>query len=82
MRSRDEEKLSKTGKVVWALMKEKGLRTGEVAAMMGKPVKVVSDRIGQTNISVKALDEIVRVLGYKIMVVPYGTKGDNFHDVG
>lgn len=81
MRNRDEEKLGKTGKVIWAIMKEKGLRSGEVAAMMGKQTKVVSDRISQPNISVKALDEIVRVLGYKIMVVPYGTKGDNFYDV-
>lgn len=78
-----ERELTQTGKAIMAIMEKREMGTIALAdALGGKPVSTISDRIRQTNISVDKLNEIVRVLGYKIMLVPAGTKGDGFYDIG
>ena len=77
-----KRELSDTGKAVKAIMDLKGFGTNSLAAAMGKTPRALCDRIYQKNISIDKLQEIVRVMGYKIMLVPRGTKGDGFFDVG
>lgn len=82
MTKRSPDGITTTGKSIKAIMESKGMGTNALADAMGKSVSTVCDRIYQQNISVDKLNEIVRVLGYKIMLVPRGTKGDGFYDVG
>ena len=81
MAKRDPAGITDTGKAIKAIMESKGMGTNALANAMGKSVSTVCDRIYQQNISVEKLDEIVRVMGYKIMLVPHGTKGEGFYDV-
>ena len=34
------------------------------------PIRRISERLSQENISIKVLDEMLRVLGYKIVLMP------------
>lgn len=79
----EERKLTQTGSAIVSIMEKRGMGTLALAdALGGKPVSTISDRIRQKNISIDKLNEIVRVMGYKIMLVPAGTKGDGFYDIG
>ena len=82
-KSREEAKmeLSETGRAIRAIMERKGMTTSELAAAMGKSPRLLCDRISQRTISVERLDEIVRVMGYKISIVPRATRGEDFHDI-
>ena len=82
-KSREEAKteLSETGKAVRALMDKKGMSVSELAAAMGKSPRLLCDRISQRTISVEKLDEIVRVMGYKICIVPRNTRGEDYYDI-
>ena len=82
MAKRDPAGITATGKAIKAIMESKGIGTNALADAMGRPVGTVCDRIYQQNISVEKLDEIVRVMGYTIMLVPRGTRGEGFYDVG
>lgn len=82
MAKRSPDGITTTGKAIKAIMDNKGMGTNALADAMGKTPSTVCDRIYQKNISIDKLDEIVRVLGYKIMLVPRGTKGEGFYDVG
>lgn len=73
---------TETGKAIQAIMELKGMGTNALADAMGKSPNVVCERIYMENISVKKLEETIRVMGYKIMLVPRGTKGNGFFDVG
>lgn len=73
--------ITETGRAIQAIMERKGIGTNALADAMGKPASTVCDRIYMKNISIDKLDEIVRIMGYKIMLVPRGTKGDGFFDV-
>ena len=71
------------------IMKNKGKTLGDVAKAIaddtdGKaiPVRRISERLSQENISIKLLDEMVRVLGYKIVLMPIDeTTPDNAYTV-
>lgn len=76
-----KREVTTTGKAIQAIMEKNGMGTNALADAMGRPVSTVCDRIYLKNISVEKLDEIVRVMGYKIMLVPRGTKGDGYFDV-
>ena len=79
----EERKLTQTGSAIVSIMEKRGMGTLALAdALGGKPVGTISDRIRQKNISIDKLNEIVRVMGYKIMLVPAGTKGDGYYDIG
>ena len=41
-----------------------------LAARIGKKPRVVTDRLAQENISIDKLNEMLRALDYKIMIVP------------
>lgn len=67
----------KATEAVREIMKDQGKTVGLLAKAMpadsdGKevPVRRISERLSQDNISVKVLDEMLRVLGYKVVLMP------------
>lgn len=52
------------------IMKIKELRPSVLAARMGIKGNVLSERFGQKNISVAKLNEMLRPMDYKIVLVP------------
>ena len=61
-------------KAIREIMKNRGVLVGDLAYKMNKPLSTTSERLSQTNISVKLLLEMARVLGYKVKLVPLGSK--------
>ena len=51
-------------------MKDTDVGTNTLADRLGKPARLVSDRLSQENISIEKLDEMLRLLDYKIVVLP------------
>ncbi len=64
----------KTSEAVREIMKEQGIGTTKMASRMDKTPRVVSDRLRQDNMSVSILNELLRVLDYKVIIVPRDTK--------
>lgn len=59
------------------IMTLQGKKVSDIAKAMpedvdGKevPIRRISERLSQDNISVKVLDEMLRVLGYKVVLMP------------
>lgn len=60
-------------RVVREIMEKKGIGTSAMAKALGRPMRLVSDRLSvdkSENLSVDKLDEFLEVLGYKIVVIP------------
>ncbi|MBO6268089.1 MAG: hypothetical protein J6N19_02960 [Clostridium sp.] len=60
---------------------KKGLGLTEMAYMLGWKtdssgiaIRRVNDRLHQENISISRMDELLRVMGYKIILMPVTTK--------
>ena len=64
----------KAVEAVRAIMKEQDIGTNKMADRMGKPPRLVSDRLSQDNISITKLNEMLRLLDYKVMFVPRDTR--------
>lgn len=64
----------KTGDAVREVMKLKEVGVNQLADKMGKSPRLVSERLGQENISVKKLNEMLRLMDYKILIVPRDTQ--------
>lgn len=60
--------------VVREIMRNQEVGLNKVADRMGKTPRLVSDRLSQDNISIAKLNELLKVLDYKIMVVPRDAK--------
>ncbi len=60
----------KANKVIREVMKIKGERVASLADKLGIVPNVLSQRLTQENISANKLDEMLRAMGYKIIVVP------------
>lgn len=81
--ARNHRETTAVGTALLDIMSKKGMGTSALAdAMGGKNVATVTERIYQKNISIDKLSEMVKLLGYKITLVPFGTRGDDFYDVG
>lgn len=62
---------------VRAIMEKTGTGNNALAKKIGKLPQTVSDRLNpekSTNLSIDKLDEMIRVMGYKIVLVPEDTK--------
>ena len=70
----------KAGEAVRAIMEEKGVGTSTLADRIGKAPRLVCDRLRQDNISVDKLRELLRVMDYKIVIMPRSTalKGNEY----
>ena len=64
-------------KAIRAIMDRKGIGLNALARMVGKNSQFVSDKLNPAkglNMSTDKLDELIRVMGYKIVLVPAETK--------
>ena len=59
--------------IVRTIMKTKGVKIAALADKLKLRSNVISVRLTQENISTAKLDEMLRLLDYKIMVVPRDT---------
>lgn len=64
----------KTGNAVREIMKNKEVSVSQMAYTLGKSPRLISERLSQENISITKLTEMLRVLDYKIIIVPRTTK--------
>lgn len=64
----------KTNEAVRNVMKDKDIGVNQMARMLGKSSRLVSERLSQENISVLKLQEMLRLLDYKIVIVPQKTR--------
>ena len=70
----------KSNEAVREIMKKKDVGLSVLASRIDKTPRLVSDRLSQENISIEKLNELLRVLDYKIVVVPRSrvTKSDEY----
>ena len=70
----------KTNEAVREIMKEQEIGVSALASRIGKTPRLVSDRLAMENISIGKLNELLRVLDYKVVVVPRSrvTKKDEY----
>lgn len=64
----------KTSEAVREVMKDKGIGVNQMADRLDKSPRLVSERLSQENISITKLREMLRVLDYKIAILPRDTK--------
>lgn len=62
-----------TREALKTIMEKKGVGTNKLADRMNKPPRFVSDRLRSTNIGIQGLNELLRMLDYKIVLVPRET---------
>lgn len=60
----------KTNEAVREIMSQQGVGVSALAARIEKTPRLVSDRLSQENISIDKLNEMLRVLDYKIIIAP------------
>ena len=65
----------KTGEAVREVMKAKEVGVNQMAHRLEKSPRLVSERLNQENISIAKLREILRVLDYKVVIVPREARG-------
>jgi hypothetical protein len=62
-----------TREALKAIMAIRGVGTNKLADRMGKPPRFVSDRLRSPNIGIAHLNDLLRLLDYKIVLVPRET---------
>lgn len=60
----------KTSEALKQIMKSRDIGTNTLASRLGKKANVISERLGQDNISIQKLNEMLRVLDYKVVLIP------------
>lgn len=60
----------KANEIVREVMRVKEIKPSVLASLLNIKNNVLSERLGQKNISTDKLNEMLEVMGYKIMVVP------------
>jgi hypothetical protein len=63
----------KATEIVRTIMKSKEVRVAALADKLKIKSNVLCERLSQDNISVLKLDEMLRLMDYKIMIVPRDT---------
>ena len=71
----------RAGEIVSEIMKSQNVKVSDICYKLKIKSNVFCNRLVQNNLSVNVLDEMLRILDYKIMVVPRGTKIDGGYDV-
>lgn len=61
-------------KALKEVMKLKGIRPAVLCDRLGIKSNVLSERFKQKNVSVSKLNEMLRLMDYKIMIVPRETR--------
>jgi hypothetical protein len=60
----------KATKIVREIMSAQGVKVAALADKLKIKSNVLSERLGQENISIAKLDEMLRLMDYKIVVMP------------
>lgn len=60
----------KANEAVRKVMEATGTRVADIAFMTKRKSNVISERLTQDNISIDKLNEMLRVMNYKIVVMP------------
>ncbi len=60
----------KAHEAIRKVMEVTGTKVADIAFRTNKKSNVISERLTQENISVKLLDEMLRVMNYKIVIMP------------
>ena len=60
----------KATKIVREIMSAQGVKVAALADKIKIKSNVLSERLGQENISIAKLDEMLRLMDYKIVVMP------------
>ena len=63
----------KASEIVRIVMKTKEVKVAALADKLKIKSNVLSERLSQENISIAKLDEMLRLMDYKIMIVPRDT---------
>lgn len=63
----------KATQVIRTIVEEKEMKYSELAFQLNVKKNVLSERLRQDNISIDKMNELLRVLGYKMVAVPYDT---------
>lgn len=63
-----------TSDAIREVMKEKGISLSVLAGRLGLGKSTMSERLRQKNISVGKANEVLRVMDYKIIIVPSDTR--------
>lgn len=72
----------KAGDAIKKVMSEKSVKVAQMAYMTGKKSNVISERLSQENISVGKMMEMLRVLEYKVVIMPKDAKmQDGWYEV-
>ena len=66
--------LFRSGDAVREVMKIKEVGVNQMADRLGKSPRLVSERLSQQNISITKLNEMLKVMDYKILIVPRSTR--------
>jgi len=61
----------KANEAVRTIMEKQGVGLSQLAKRTEKSPRLVSDRLRMENISLDKLNELLRVLDYKIVIVPH-----------
>lgn len=64
----------KSTEIIKNIVKIKNITQTELAFRLGIERRVLYERLTQSNISVNKMDEMLKILGYKIVVMPYNVK--------
>lgn len=56
------------------IMKEKNISLGQMANTLDTSVRLVSDRLRMPNISLSKLRDLLRVIDYKVVIIPRTTR--------
>ena len=80
--NREEASQMKAGDAIKKVMSEKSVKVAQMAYMTGKKSNVISERLSQENISVGKMMEMLRVLEYKVVIMPRDAKmQDGWYEV-
>ena len=63
----------KATEIVRLVMKSKDVKVAALADKLKIKSNVLSERLSQNNISIAKLDDMLRLMDYKIMIVPRDT---------
>lgn len=64
----------KANEAVRKVMEVQGVGATQVANRLGKTPRLVCDRLAMENISIEKLNDLLRVLDYKVVVVPKSSR--------
>lgn len=60
----------KTSEALREIMKSQNVGVSKLSDRLGKKPNVISERLGQENISISKLEEMLKVLDCKLVIVP------------